>query len=61
MDLISLLVIVVVLGLVYWLVTTYVPLPPAVRTAITVIAVLVVCVALLNWAGLTHLSLARPR
>jgi hypothetical protein len=56
MDLISLLVVVVVLGLVWWLVTSYVPLPQPVKTVIMVVAVLIICVLLLQWAGLTHIN-----
>lgn len=59
MDLISLLVVLVVLGLVWWLVTTYVPMPPAVKTVITVIAVLILCIWLLQSFGLTHESFPR--
>ncbi len=61
MDLVSLLVVLVVLGLVWWLVTTYLPLPPGVKTVITVIAVLILCIWLLQAFGLTHISLPRGR
>jgi ABC-type glucose/galactose transport system permease subunit len=59
MDLVTLLVVLVVVGLVWWLVTTYVPLPPAIKTVATVIAVLLLCIWLLDWVGLTHLSVHR--
>jgi len=59
MDIVSLLVILVVVGLVWWLVTTYVPLPPGIKTVLTVIAVLILCVWLLNWAGIAHIPLRR--
>jgi hypothetical protein len=59
MDLISLLVVLVVLGLVWYLVTTYVPMPAPVKTVITVIAVLILCIWLLQSFGLTHLSFPR--
>lgn len=51
MDLISLLVVVVILCLVWYLVTTYVPMPQPIRTVITVIAVLILCVWLLRAFG----------
>jgi hypothetical protein len=54
MDLISLLVVLVVVGLVWWLVTTYIPMPAPIKTVITVIAVLILCVWLLESFGLTH-------
>lgn len=57
MDIISLVVVLVVVGLVWWLITTYVPLPAPVKTVITVLAVLVLCVWLLQFAGITHLRL----
>lgn len=57
MDLISLIVVLAVLGLVWWLVTTYIPLPAPVKTVITVICVVALCIFLLQWAGLTHLNL----
>jgi hypothetical protein len=59
MDLISLIVVLAVLGLVWWLVTTYIPLPQPVKTVITVICVIALCIFLLQWAGLTHLNIAR--
>ncbi len=54
MDLISLLVVLVVVGLVWYLVTTYVPMPAPIKTVITVIAVLILCVWLLESFGITH-------
>jgi hypothetical protein len=51
-GLLQLIVVLVVLGLVWWLVTTYVPLPQPVKTIITVLAVLVLCLYLLSFAGL---------
>jgi hypothetical protein len=50
-GLIPLLITLVVLGVVWYLVTTYIPLPGPIKTIITVIAVLVLCVWLLRWAG----------
>lgn len=57
MDLISFLIALTVLGLVCWLLWTYIlPLfPEPIRTVITVILVLVLCIWLLQWAGLTTL------
>lgn len=57
MDLIQLLIVLVILGLVYWLVTSYLPLPPGVKKVITVIAVLILCIWLLQMAGITRLAL----
>lgn len=57
MDLISLLVVVVVIGLVGWLVLTYIPMPQPMKTVLVAFAVLIFCIFLLQWAGLTHLNL----
>jgi hypothetical protein len=57
MDILSLLVVLVVVGLVWWLITTYVPLPAPIKTVITCVAVLVMCIWLLQFAGITHLRL----
>jgi len=54
MDLISLLIALVVIGVVWWLVTTYIPMPQPIRTVITVVAVLILCIFLLQTFGLTH-------
>ena len=57
MDLVSLIVVLAVAGLVWWLVTTYLPLPPPIKTVITVVFVVILCIWLLQWAGLTHINL----
>jgi hypothetical protein len=54
MDLIQLLIVLVVVGLLLWLVTSVVPLPQPVRTIVVVVVTLVACFWLLSWAGLTH-------
>lgn len=61
MDLISLLVVLIVLGVVWYLVVTYIPMAQPVKTIITVVAVLMLCVFLLNLFGVTHLSVGRLR
>ena len=55
MDLISLIVVLVVVGLVWWLITTYLPLPQPIKTVITVVFVLAVCLYLLSAVGIVHL------
>ncbi|HKX41337.1 MAG TPA: Thivi_2564 family membrane protein [Burkholderiaceae bacterium] len=52
MDLISLVIVVVVLGLVWWLVTTYLPMPPAGKTVLTVAFAVVMVLALLSFLGI---------
>lgn len=57
MDLISLLVVVIVIGVVLWLIQTYVPMPAPFKTLVMVILALVACVWLLQAAGIAHLGL----
>jgi hypothetical protein len=48
MDLISLIVVIAVVGVIVWAVTTYVPMPPPFRNVIILVAVLVVCLWVLS-------------
>lgn len=57
MDIITLLFALVVIGVVWYLVTTYIPMPQPIKTVITVIAVLVLCIFLLNMFGITHIRI----
>ena len=52
MDILNVLVLLVVVGVVLWLVQTYIPMPPAIKTVITVVVVLLVCVWLLRLVGI---------
>jgi hypothetical protein len=52
MPILQLIVLLVVLGLVWWLVTTYLPIPQPVKTVISVLAVLLMIAVLLSFAGL---------
>lgn len=52
MDLIQLIVAIAVLGLVWWVISTYIPLPPAGKTALTIAFVVVVVLALLSFLGI---------
>lgn len=56
-TLLQLIVVLVVLGLVWWLITTYLPLPAPIKMAITVIFVVIVCIYLLSVVGLVPLSI----
>lgn len=51
MDLISFIIAIAILGLVWWVVNTYLPMPPAGKTAITIAFVVVVIVLLLSFLG----------
>lgn len=57
MDLISLIIVLAVLGLVVYLVTTFIPMSPPFKTVIVVICVIALCIFLLQWAGLGHVRL----
>jgi len=48
---ISVLVTLVVVGVVIWLVQTYIPLPAPIKTVITVLMVLILCIWLLQTFG----------
>jgi hypothetical protein len=51
MDLLGIIILIVVLGLVWWVISTYIPMPPAGRTVLTIVFVVVLLVALLNFLG----------
>ncbi len=52
MSIVGLLITLVVLGVVWYLITTYVPMAAPIKTVITVIAVLALCLFLLSYFGL---------
>jgi hypothetical protein len=51
MPILYLLLVLAVFGFAVWLITTYIPMPEPIRKVIIVIAVIVLLVYLLNWAG----------
>jgi len=59
--LIEFVIFVAALGLIWWLVTTYIPMPPAGVTILTVVFVVVLIVALLHVFGITDLRIGRLR
>ena len=59
MDLISLLIALIVVGVVLWLVTTYIPMPAPFKTVIMVVAVLVLCIWLLQAFGVGNIRIGR--
>jgi len=52
MDIIQVLIFLIVIGVIWYLVTTYIPMPQPIKTVITVIAVLALCIFLLQAFGL---------
>jgi hypothetical protein len=59
MDLLYLVVVIAVLGLVWYLVVNFIPLPPQAQVVVNVVFVLILVVVLLQAFGLTHLRLER--
>ena len=59
MPIIELLVLLIVVGVVFYLVETYIPMAPPIKTVIRVVAVLALCVFLLNYFGVTHFRLPK--
>jgi len=51
MDLLSILIVLVVVGVVLWAILTYIPMEPAIKTLIKVVAVIFVVVWLLRATG----------
>lgn len=57
MPIISVLVVLIVLGVVLWLVNTYIPMAPPIKTVINVVVILVLCLWLLSLIGVIgHLN-----
>lgn len=52
MDLIQVLVLLIVVGVVLWLINTYLPMAPPFKTVINVVVVLVLCLWLLSAFGI---------
>jgi hypothetical protein len=51
MPIISILITIVVIGVILWLITTYIPMAPPIKTVLTVVVVLLLCLWLLNIFG----------
>jgi hypothetical protein len=60
MDIIQVLIVLVVVGVILWLVQTYIPMAPPIKTIITIVVVLFVCIWLLGVFGIGHYQIA-PR
>jgi hypothetical protein len=56
---IEVLVVLIVLGVAWYLVTTYIPLPQPIKIVITVVAVLALCIWMLNYFGVTDFDFSR--
>lgn len=61
MSLISLIVVLVIVGVVLWLIESYVPMSPPIKTVLRVIVVLVLCLWLLQTFGIIGLTIPKLR
>lgn len=52
MDLIALVLVLALIGFVIWILTTYIPMPPPIKTAIIVVTAIVMVIWLLGRIGL---------
>ncbi len=57
MDLITLMVILAVIGAIWFLLTTYIPMPAPMKTVITIIAVVALCILLLDLTGIGDIKI----
>jgi hypothetical protein len=61
MPIVSILVTLVVIGVILYLVNTYVPMAPPIKTIINIVAVLLVCIWLLDVFGVMNYTLPMHR
>lgn len=59
MGLIQLMIVLAILGCVFYLITTYIPMPAPIKVVITVIAVLALCILLLQMTGFGDIRIQR--
>lgn len=57
MDLISLMVSLAVIGAIWFLLTNYIPMPDPMKIVITIVAVVALCVLLLELTGLGYIQI----
>lgn len=58
---VEIIVVLVIVGVCLYLVTTYIPMAPPVKTVLMVVVVLCLCIWLLNVFGITHFHPAISR
>lgn len=59
MPIIQILIVLVIVGVVLWLVQTYIPMAAPIKTIITVVVVLILCVWLLTLFGVADMHVGR--
>ena len=61
MNLISILIVLIIIGVVLYLVNTYIPMAAPIKTVINVVVVIALCLWLLNGFGLTNITIPGHR
>jgi len=59
MPIIQVLIVLVIVGVILWLITTYVPMAPPIKTVIMVVVVLCLCLWLLSLLGVGDIYVGR--
>lgn len=59
MSLISLVIVLIIVGVILWLINTYIPMAPPIKTVLNVVVVLVVCLWLLSLFGIGDITIGR--
>lgn len=59
MSIVNVLVVLVIVGVILWLVNTYIPMAPPIKTVINVVVVLVLCLWLLSLFGIGDFYVGR--
>jgi hypothetical protein len=59
MPLLNVILVLIVIGVVLWLVNTYIPIAPPIKTVINVLVVIVLCIWLLSIFGIGDVYVGR--
>jgi hypothetical protein len=51
-DILNLIVVIVIIGIIMWLINAFIPMPGAIRSLINLIALIVIIIYILQYAGL---------
>ncbi len=57
MDLITLMITLAIVGVCWFMIVTYIPMPQPMKTVITVVAVIALCIVLLDLTGVGHIRI----
>lgn len=64
MDLISLVIVIIVIGVVLWLVNTYIPMDPKIKNVLNIVVIVALVIWILGiflggWSGIEHIHIGR--